>query len=665
MAYREFDGELDGESGFKPFNGDLDAPKRSIADELGRQAGLTARHVIEGGLGTVGLVSDPIAAGMNALLGTDAHTAAQTGKELSDWIGLPSPENATERVVGDMSKTLVGTGGLVKGAASVASKVASPVAHAIASNVAANPGLQASSAIGSAGAGGSVRESGGGDVAQFLAALTGGVVTPGAVALADKGINAARSMLSNPATQKIDNALAQAGVTLDKLPSSVQQAIRGDVAEAFKTGKEISPDALRRLADYRAVGATPTRSNLTLNPVDITRERNLAKIGANSSDPAAQQLAINQNNNNAVLIHGLNDLGANTADDAFTAGQKVIGALDERNRGVKSVIDGLYANARATDGRSASLDPHAFTNRANDLLDEALLGGKLPADVRVLMNRAAKGEMPLTVDVAEQLKTRIGDLQRASSDKAERMALGLVRKALDDTPLIQGQEIGQDAIKAFGTARATNAKWMRIVDKTPALQAVRDGIEPDKFVQQFITGNNANASDLNMLKRAVKASPEAMDAVRSQILAHLKGKALNGASDEVGNFSPATFNKALKDIGKTKLSIFFDDADIQKLAAIGRVASYEKFQPTGSAVNNSNTAAASFSALVDKLLNNSVVRKIPFGAAFVANPAQDVATAFGASRALNAGKALTLEPAKASRAIPIGLLPAIPALSTE
>lgn len=635
----------------------------SMADKLAHQAGLTARHIIEGGMGTIGLVSDPVAAGMNALLGTDAHTAAHTGKELADWIGLPAPENATERVVSDMSKTLVGTGGLVKGAAALASKVASPVAHAVAANVAVQPGMQAASAIGSAGAGGAMREAGGGDGAQFLAALAGGVSAPGALALAGKGANAAKAMLANPTPQQIDNALAQAGITLDNLPSEVQQTIRSDVAEAFKTGKEISPDAMRRLADYRSVGATPTRSTLTLNPVDVTRERNLAKIGANSSDPAAQQLAMSQNSNNATLIRGLNELGADTADDAYTAGRKIMDTLGERNTGVKSVIDGLYANARATNGRSANLDPHFFTNRANDLLDEALLGGKLPADVRNLVNKAATGEMPLTVDVAEQLKTRIGDLQRATTDKAERMALGLVRNALDDTPLIRGQEIGQDAINAFNAARRTNAKWMRIVDRTPSLVAIRDGMEPDRFVQQFITGSNVTASDLNTLQKAVKHSPETLGAVRGQILAHLKNRALNGAADEVGNFSPAAFNKALKDIGREKLKIFFGDGDIEQLRAIGRVASYEKFQPAGSAVNNSNTAAASFSALVDKLLNNGVVRKIPFGSAFVANPAQDVATAFGARNALNAGKALTLESEKATRTIPIGLLPAIPVLS--
>lgn len=636
--------------------------EQTISDTLARQAGLTARHIIEGGMSTIGLVSDPVAAGMNALFGTEAHTAANTGKEVADWIGLPAPENATERVVGDMSKTLVGTGGLVKGVAKLAGKAASPVAHAVAENVAARPGLQAASAIGSAGAGGAVREAGGGEGAQLVALLAGGVAAPGAVALAGKVANTANAILANPTSQQIDNAMAQAGITLDKLPSAVQQAIRSDVAKALKTGNEVSPDALRRLADYRAVGATPTRSNLTLNPVDVTHERNLAKIGANSSDPAAQQLAMNQNDNNASLIRGLNELGADTADDAYTAGRKIISTLGERNTDVKSVIDGLYANARATNGRSAGLDSHFFTNRANDLLDESLLGGKLPADVRNLVNKAATGEMPLTVDVAEQLKTRIGDLQRATTDKAERMALGLVRKALDDTPLIPGQGIGQDAINAFNAARRTNAKWMRIVDRTPSLASIRDGVEPDKFVQTFITGNNVKASDLNALRKAVKHSPETMNAVRSQILAHLKNKALNGAADDVGNFSPVAFNKALKDIGREKLKVFFGDGDIEQLRAIGRVASYEKFQPAGSAVNNSNTAAATFSALVDKLINNGVVRKIPFGSAVVANPVQDVATAIGARNALNTGRALVLEPERAAKTIPVGMLPAVHSL---
>jgi hypothetical protein len=278
----------------------------------------------------------------------------------------------------------------------------------------------------------------------------------------------------------------------------------------------------------------------------VSQQKNLAKLGINSKDVSAQRLGQVENANNRQLITGLNDLGANTADNALAGGQKIMNALAARNDAAKTVIGAHYDAARATTGRSAALDPSHFTQTANDLLDDALLGGKLPADVRNLLNKAATGQMPLTVDVAEQFKTRLGDLQRSTTDLAERKALGLVRQALDNTPLLDGQ--GQAAIDAFNKARGLNRAWMGIVEKTPALQAVRDGIEPDKFVQQFIVGNGgkANVADLQALKQSVKSSPEALAAVKEQIAAHLKKAALNSAADEVGNFSQSAYNKALK-----------------------------------------------------------------------------------------------------------------------
>jgi hypothetical protein len=303
------------------------------------------------------------------------------------------------------------------------------------------------------------------------------------------------------------------------------------------------------------------------------------------------------------------------------------------------------------------IDPRAFTTKANDLLDEKLLGGKLPSDVRNKLNSVAKGETPLTVDVAEQLKTSIAALQRASSDPAERLALSQVRTALDDAPLLEGQ--GQQAIDAFNKARKVNAAYMKMVERTPALKAVREGIEPDKFVNQFIigSGSKSNVKDVESLRKALSSDPEALQSVRDQMIVFLKNKATNNQADEVANFSPTAYNKALKDIGDMKLSMFFSKGDIEKLKQVGRVASYEKFQPAGSAVNNSNTAATAINAVLDKVANSALLRKVPLGS-LVADEAKNISVASGARNSLNAGKALksTVKPKAEPKALPLSTL---------
>lgn len=658
-AYRDARGAASPaiETKSKPFGEQLN----DAISDFPRQVGLTARYGVEGVGDTLDFLSSPIRAGMNAILpkkqslsglvtgqGPQEAIPSGSGRYLADKLGLPKPQNGTERVVGDVTRMMAGAAVPIAGAKKVAD-VTTGTKQAVSSMFAANPLQQIASAGSAGGAGGYVRETGGDEKSQFLASLAGGLTTPFAVNKAQQVGESGKRLISLMGNKldtpqidiQITRALQGSGMTLADLPMNVRNSIRQDVQEALRTNGNLSPDAVRRLADYRLTGATPTAGTLTLDPATVSQQKNLAKLGINSKDAAAQQLGQVENANNRQLIIGLNDLGGSTPDTPIAAGRKVMSALDQRNAAVQERINSRYAAARATSGRSAALDPSAFTQRANDLLDEALLGGKLPGDVRTLLNKAASGEMPLTVDVSEQLKTRIGELQRSSSDMAERKALGAVRQALEETPLLQGE--GQEAIDAFNRARRLNRTWMGIVENTPALQAVRDGIEPDKFVQNFIVGNagKANVSDLAALRRAVRSSPEALDAVRSQIVANLKQKALNGSADEVGNFSQSAYNKALNQIGEEKLAMFFQPAEVNQLRAIGRVASYEQFQPKGAAVNNSNTAGAALANILDRVGSSSVLSKIPFGSA-LAEPAQNIAVGIKAKRSLNTPNALLL-----------------------
>lgn len=641
----------------KPFGKDLGD---AIAD-VPRQLGLTARHAVEG-LGDTfdSFVGNPLRTLASPILG-NAPTA-RTGAALADAVGLPQARTAGERIVGDAARLLAGGGGML-GAASKAAQATTGTAQAAARLLASNPGSQLASAGAAGLAGGYTRETGGGDGAQLVASLAAGVAAPAAIGGAQRAAAALARRAQPPAPTPeqaqqinitINNALQDSGVTLEQLPRQVAQDIRNDVAAAFRTSDQVSPDAVRRLADYRLTGLTPTAAGLTLDPAVVTRQRNLAKLGVNSKDSTAQFLGQTENRNNQLLKQGLNDLGAGAADDAYAGGERIIGALAQRDQRARDLIGRLYDRARDSSGRSAELDPAAFTQRAGDLLHEANVESFLTPDIRNRLNDFATGRIPLTVEIAEQFKTGIGRLQRSSTDGNVRFALGAVRQALDDTPLLQATEtasgaatlggprnVGQEAINAFNRARRVNRMYMGLVERTPALQAVRDGIEPDKFVQQFIVGNasKSNVMDVARLKSSIKASPEAMRAVREQITGFLKDRALNGQADEVGNFSSAAYTNALSQIGDRKLRLFFQPNEISQLKALGRVSRYEQFQPTGHAVNNSNTAGA-LGGLAERILSQSVLSKIPFGQAAIGEPLQNIQVGFQSGRALDVPRTL-------------------------
>lgn len=583
-----------------------------------RQLGLMARYAVEGPLAVADTIASPLRYGLSKLTGRNVPTGVQMASDAMTSAGLPQPEGANERVIGDMARAVAGAGGLA-GATSAASNAAvGPTVRAVLEQFAAKPGTQVIAGATGSGAGGAVREAGGGPGAQFAASLLGGLAGGAAATKAQQvgqGLASRARALVTPVPsqaieQRIEMALQGSPTPWGTLPTSARAAMRTEVEDALRAGMPLNQDAIRRLAAFRAVpGTTPTRGMLTQDPVHITRERNLAKTGANSSDMGLQRLPRVENENTAALLRALDDAGAGTAPDQFATGQRLIGALGENIKASKARIDSLYDAARDTSGRSAPLDGAAFTRRAGELLDEGMLGGALPKSVETHLNRIAMGEVPFDVAYAEQLKTAIGKLQRGTTDGQARMALGVVRKALDDTPLRAAPQVnpgnlpavpgtvppspaalGAESIQAFNRARTENRAFMQRVENTPALKAVIDGVEPDRFVQQFVTGQGATVSDVRALSRAVAGNAEALQAVRGSIVAHLRNAATNGTQD-VTKFSSSAYARALDNIGDRKLAAFFAPEEIAQLRAIGRVGTYMQAQPAGAAVNNSNSGA--------------------------------------------------------------------------
>lgn len=626
---------------------------REISD-IPRQLGLTGRHVLEGIGDMADLVASPVRAGLNA---AGMNIQGRSGKDLSDILGLPEPRNPTERVVGDISRLVVSSGTgiglagkLAQGSTGVTQKVLKAISN--------RPDLQLASATGAGAAGGIVRETGGDPFSQAVSSLIGGLVAPVATSGVQKAAGATRLLtdrlrgspnLSAKIDVVINEAVKPVGISLSDIPASIKAQLHKDMTKAVQTGA-MTPDVARRLVDYRMTGLTPTAGPLTLDPGAVTRQKNLAALGVSTQDPKLQALSNIENANARKLIENINQLGAGTADDTLAAGQKVISAIEARNAAEQAKIGSLYDAAKDSAGRSALLDGKAFGKYALSSLKENLRTDFLPANVRNKLMKLAAGKETLTVDKAEVLKTIIGQMQAGSTDGNARYALGLVRKALDNTPLIG--TAGEGAKAAFGAARAANKSWMQTVENTPALAAIRDGVEPDKFVQTFIVGkgNAASVGSVSKLRDLIKDVPEAMTAIKNNVAKMLKSQALGGKSDELAKFSSTAYNKALNSIGDAKLSMFFSPQEVQALKAIGRVASYEQFQPTGSAVNNSRTAAALVANVLDTIGGNIVSSKLsggilPGAAKVLSDPLRSSSASIEAGRMIGVPATIMKRPA--------------------
>jgi hypothetical protein len=614
----------------------VEAPKPVVQEagsmirEGGRQLGLTARYGLEG-LAQVGdIVHEPFRALVNIGSG-DAPRAPkslmQMASGLADSVGLPSPEGANERVIGDASRLVAGAGGMA-GAARSAAAGATGVTQGVLQQLAAAPGKQAVTAAAGGASGGAVREAGGGPVEQFLASLAGGVgaglSANAAQGLASRGVNSLRNLLTpqsvqlRNADQQIALVLERQGVNWAEVPERLRQSMRQEAAAALSTGSGLNGDALRRLLVMQRAGVTPTVGQLTQDPGLITREANLAKVAANSTDPSLQRLPNLQNRNTSALLQQLDDAGAARATSLPDASRAAISSLEGVATQRGREINGLYSAARDSSGRSLPLEGGTFTARASQLLDEAMVGGALPPGVQSTLNRISSGEVPLTVEIAEQLKTQIGKLQRATADGQSRIALGLVRQALDDAPLMRGQNpgnlpgaagnAGQEAIDAFNLARGANRQWMNKVEASPALRAAIDGAEPDQFLTRYVLSKQASAGDVAALRQDL--TPETAQTVRDFLVKHLRDAATN-STDDITKFSNASYRKALRDIGDEKLAAFFSQDELRLLKDLGDAAKYMQAQPAGSAVNNSNSGALVLGRGLDAL--QSIAQRLPLG----------------------------------------------------
>jgi hypothetical protein len=162
----------------------ISQPKQpSFLDKAQRQLGLTGRYLTEGIVGTGDVIASPIRALQNAIM-PESLQAQPLSQVLTR--NLPQPANATERMVGDVSRSLVSTA-VPMGLAGL-TKPVSAAGQLIQQALASNAPTQAASAIGGGLGVAAPRELGMGTTAQTIGGLIGGAA--GGLAVAPKPLEA-------------------------------------------------------------------------------------------------------------------------------------------------------------------------------------------------------------------------------------------------------------------------------------------------------------------------------------------------------------------------------------------------------------------------------------------------------------------------------------------
>ena len=620
------------------------AAKRSGFDSLARQIGLTGRYALEGVGQAADVVSEPVN-GLARWAGVGAMAPSQTAGRLADSIGLPKPQGAWENIIGDATKMGFGAAAPAGVAGKLFPAATGAAGKALLAGLADNVAAQIGGGVGSGAASAVAREADVAPAGQIAAGLVGGVA--GGMA-GDKMMRVGQALgeplgrlarldpLPKQLTPKaMDNAqlastlrnrLSITGGDWEAIPDGVRQSILRDVRKANSL-ENLDTRALQRLADFRALAVTPTRGTVTLDPVQLTREKNLAKSGANSRLGSAHGLARVESDNNAQLVRLMQQMEGGASVEPVQAGRMLSGGITSQRDALRSAEQAAWDAAKASPGYRMPMQAHVLGD-VNAALGEAGMMPFMDGRISAYMQALQQSPDQFTPQAYRNLQSMLSKAMSAGGNEAA--AAGIARRVLENAEMRPAATQIPNPGNLPATAQA--AETMRATDPMPgnAMGAIDEARRATRSAYAFedssplvrkVLSEGAMADPTRLGKHLLSATPDeareiarhlgpqGMQTMRGAIATHIKQKALSGASDEVGNVSQKALNSAINAMGREKLGLFFSPDDVQQLERMGRVASYTQVQPAASAVNNSNSGALVVGKGIDLL--TGITSKIP------------------------------------------------------
>lgn len=244
-------------------------------DDLMRQLGLTARAGITGATSIPTMMADALTGLVNAGTGKQTMMPSSKGlQNLLDYIGLPKPQSAQERVVQDITSGLAG----VAGPAAVAGRMVPAAKEFFTTNLPAQVG----SAAGAAGLSGYAREEDAGPMGQLLASLAGGVAGAGGMVGSTKQMREANIPAVMRTAQEFVRPLTEGG----------REVITGKVLRSLAREPET---AIENIAAFKPTvpGYQPTTAQASRDIGLIAAETPIKGL-ATGGPFEAQQLQANQ-----------------------------------------------------------------------------------------------------------------------------------------------------------------------------------------------------------------------------------------------------------------------------------------------------------------------------------------------------------------------------------
>lgn len=448
-----------------------------------------------------------------------------------------------------------------------------------------------------------------------VGAATGAVAAPVVGAVGDAAGSAYRAVAGRAAGAKELTQPSTVDDIIKQVPdiARVPQAQQGDlIAEAqaqLKQTGQLNTEQLARKANLLAQGGvdatgkpifvTPTKSMVTRDPADWTKERNIQKLSQSPDEslsaPGRELTGIYENNDKA-LTASLAKQGQGLPGGTMEAhGQAVMKSADDLAKLSQKEVSAVYDQVRAEHGNELASDAKsvASTLASPDVADNAYAEPIINSVTKRLKRLGMVGDdgspttNTMTVTQADEFRKFLGNL-KSGDPKTDRIVTQIMKA--HDQDVLGGA--GSDAMAPARTAASERFASLENPATQRALNAYGE-LNQGKTAQNFIQTNVINGADqdvASLLDTLGKLPPEqakaATDSIKAGVVRHLQDKAINPNS---GQFSGAKLNDALNDIGDVKLSRIFGMKSAEELRNLARAGLDATYQPPYSAVNNSNT----------------------------------------------------------------------------
>lgn len=525
------------------------APPPSMVDGLKREAGLGARSVLQGIGSTIGMVTDPFAYAVGLPSSREGFTA------VADRLGLPTPQNSSERFGGGLTEAVAGGGGLIGIGRNLATR-APGVVKRVGETLASMPGTQLAGLVGGSGASGVTRENGGGTGSQVIAGLVGGL---------------------SPAALKTMGSMGLRGL------------LRGGEA-----GRQQMDQGVR---DFRAVGAQASVGQATGNRRTQGLESLLA--GGPTSGGVMSRFAERQADDIGTgLQERANTLAPNAAADR--AGKAIERGVETFAGNIKATRKALYwqvdrlipdtTQLPLTRTRMALADLTRATPGA-EATTGAMINPKIAQLSETISTDLANGNLQgIPYSAVKDIRTRIGEAlsdYSLTTDKptAEYKRLyAALSQDLEDAARRQGPAASEAAKRAntyYKVSQERIEQIERVVDKVGG---------PEKVYAAAMSGTRDGGTTLRAVMQSLP--PQGQRMVTAAVIKRM-GMAVDNAQNAAGDvFSSSTFMTNWNKVSPEAKRALFDRHGPQFVANMDRIARVADTIKAGSRVfaNPSGTA---------------------------------------------------------------------------